>query len=759
MTKPVQSGAMIGKYRIVRQVGAGGMGEVYRAEDTELGRPVALKVLPQHVAADRDWLARFEREARAASSLNHPNILTIHELGREGDLRFIASEFIDGETLRQRLQRDRIDTTEAVGIGGQIAAALAAAHGAGLLHRDIKPENVMIRPDGLVKVIDFGLGKQLAAPVDSAPDSSATAGPTRTAVVAGTLPYMAPERIRGLAATPASDIFALGAVIYEMLTGRPPFEASTAGDLVVAILTAQAPPIGTGRSGVPRSLGILIHAMLEKDPAQRPGPASQIGADLEAKIRDTDHRVPKSAAHKRKMHGDSIAVLPLANAMSQPGDEYLGDGISDTVGDTLCQIAGLKVIARSTAVRLKHADLDPLATGRQLGVRTVLTGRIARLADRVIVRAELVDVETGAHLWGGQFARAESDLFIIQEEISREIAQRLRVALSPRDHRRLASRQTSAEGYRAFLKGRRLCERRSHTALRAGIESLSEAIAHDPTYAPAHAGLADAYASLSYYGLVAPREVMPKAKAAALRAIEIDRTLGEGHAALGWVALNFDWDWALAEREFTSALRANPGSATAHYQYAIGLMKRRDFEKATAEANQAQELDPLSPLVTALPGLIGFYARRYSEAMAPCTLGIEMDPRFAWVPRLWRGFILREQKHAGRALDDFEEAVRVSDRAPVALGTLAHGYAIAGHRDRARDLLTELLDRARASYVPAFFVAIAYIGLGEQTQALEWLERTVEERSNWALYFPMDPFLDPLRDDPRFAALQEQVRL
>src|SRR5213080_2028711 len=649
----LKPGTKLGRYEIRAKIGTGGMGEVYLAQDAKLDRKVALKILPTDVATHHDRMHRFEQEAKAASALNHPNIITIFEIEQVDSVNFIATEFIDGQTLRERMRSGPMKLGEVLEVAIQSASALSAAHDAGIVHRDIKPENLMLRRDGIVKVLDFGLAKLTDRPVATSVDTEALTRAqikTEPGVVMGTAIYMSPEQARGLEVDARTDIFSLGVLIYEMVAGRLPFEGSNQNEIVASIIGDKAvPPLARYTQEVPAELERIVakaarknrderyqtikdllldlralkqelefSAKLERSaaPQARVSPATTSGApssatdQLAASTVEASKAYPTSSAeyvitgikqHKlvalvalvviaggiaglaAYLHArntevaiESIAVLPFTNQNRDPDSEYLSDGLTESIINSLTQLPNLKVIARSSVFRYKGKETDPMAAGKELGVRSVLTGRILQRGDSLTISTELLDVRDNKQLWGEQYHEKTSDLLSIQREIAKEITGNLRLKLSGPEQSRLAKHYTeNAEAYQLYLKGRFYWNKRTEEGVRKGIEYFQQAIEKDPTYALAYTGIADCYSLETLHidvGSLSPSEAAPKAKAAAMKALELDDTLAEAHTSLAFIKLNFDWDLAGAEREFKRAIELNPNYSNGHHWYSHYLM-------------------------------------------------------------------------------------------------------------------------------------------------------------------------------------------
>jgi serine/threonine protein kinase/TolB-like protein/Tfp pilus assembly protein PilF len=1028
------AGTQFGRYKIRSPLGAGGMGEVYLAEDTHLQRPVALKFLPPRFTADEARLRRFKQEARATSALNHPNIITIFEIGEAEGTHFIATEFIDGVNLRRHMERaGGLPTGEALDIALQAAGALDAAHTAGIVHRDIKPENIMVRPDGYVKVLDFGLAKLAEA--------GEGAGQTLTepGMVIGTVAYMSPEQARGLDMDARTDIFSLGVVLYEMVCDRSPFDGETPTDMLVSILAQEPQPLSRYLSGASPEIQRIVSKALAKNRDERyqtvrematdlrrlkqrlefeaemgrstqmgavsptivsrtapgvlepdahtqvgeqPPPSSgspltagatlvdsirddstpeiahvlfmdlvgyskqvsgrqrqllqqlnlivrgtdefrraqavgqlisratgdgmalvffgnpespvrcalQLGAALRAhpdielrmgihsgivyrdtniagekdvtgrginyaqrvmdcgdaghillskEMRDvlcelgdweerlhdlgeaevkhgaliqiynlyTDEagnpalpqkidrarrgatrqlkklrrtttgegrgrsgkpatRAAGAAAPRRSARRgptpaagpiDSLAVLPLRNDGNDPNAEYLSDGITESIINTLSQLPQLKVMARSTVFRYKGRETDAQEVGNDLGVRAVLMGRVLLIGDTLVIKAELVDVAEGTHLWGEQYRRKPADIFEVQEEIAREISRNLQIKLTGAEQRLLAKRYTdNADAYKLYLKGRFCLSKMTRDSLLSGIKFFNQSIELDGSYALAHAGLADAYYRLSG-AYLPPKEAMPQAKAAAEKALKIDWTLSEAHASLAVILAFYDWEWAEAESEYKRAIEYNPGNASAHHWYGWYLALMGRLDQAITEITQAYELDPGSLEINTDLGLSFFLARQYDQAIEQFRKSIEMDQSFI-TGHFFLGWAYEQKGETETAIAEFQKVMQLED-APFIRAALGHVYAASGRRAEAERVLDELQARQKLSHVSPYDFTIIYTALGERERAFECLEQAFENRSEALVWLKVDPRLDAIRTDPRFISIQRRVGL
>jgi eukaryotic-like serine/threonine-protein kinase len=814
-------GRRIGPYQVISQIARGGMGEVFLAEDIRLERKVALKVLPADFTRSPERVRRFEREAKAASALNHPNILTIHEIGEADGEHYIVSEFVEGETMRERMRRGPLSLTAALDAARQVAGALAAAHSAGIAHRDIKPENVMARPDGLVKILDFGLAKLTEERRDRETEGSRNGetgqrwldtlsvslslGPsvslslTSPGMVMGTAHYMSPEQARGLKVDNRTDIFSLGVMLYEMLTGRRPFEGATASDVIAAILTKEPEPLEELRSEAGPELARAVMRCLAKDREERFQTAGEFAAQLKAATERGEQSPPgetrrtqdsRAARHEpdaflrsrprwiaatlallmiavaaywklaRHSASDpqirSLAVLPLENLSGDPAQEYLADGMTDALIGDLAKIGALRVISRTSAMRYKGEKKPLPEIAGELNVDAVVEGAVQRSGDRISIRARLIHAGTDRQLWAESYERDFSDALGMQSEIARAIAREVQAKLTPAEQARLASaRPVNHKAYNDYLLGIYYWNKRTEEHVRKAIDYFQSAIREDPGYAQAHAGLADSYSVLAVmFG--DSGEFFPKAKAAATKAIEIDGTLAEAHVALAGFLAYYDWDWQGAEREFNRAIELNPGSSIAHLRYAHFLATMGRTEKSLAESMRALYLDPVSLIINTGLGQRLYNARLYDKASRQLQKTLEMDPNF-FLARIELGRVYAQQGRYVESLAELKKAVELSRDS--ALAEIGYVYAVSDQRREAREILAELLELSRRRYVSPVDIALIHAGLGEKDQAFNWLEKAYGGHSSRLTQLNMDPRIDTLRADPRFDDLLRRMGL
>jgi len=817
------AGQAVGPYKIVSLLGEGGMGEVYLAHDVRLGRQVALKRLPAQFTLDANRVHRFEQEARAASALNHPNIVTIHEIGNSNSLHFITTEFINGETLRQHMGSKRLNLDEVLDIATQVASALAAAHAAGIVHRDIKPENVMLRRDGIVKVLDFGLAKlasmELAVDTHTATRSTVNTNP---GMVMGTVQYMSPEQARGKDVDARTDIWSLGVVLYEMVTSRVPFKGETPSHVIVSLMESEPLPL-RAYSQVPAELERIVSKALRKTRNERYQTANDLAHDLkslkqeleiDARLKQPFERMRLGAAedfesnaptvsirahptsgakylvskitrhqrvlipvlalaviaamtagyivYSRRATGitptpiRSVAVLPFTNATDNPDAEYLSDGISESLINSLSQLPGIKVSARNSSFKYKGKNADPQEVANALGVEAIMTGRVAQRGDNIVISVELVDARDRTQVWGERYDRKAADLLTIESEISSEIARKLRLHLTNAEQRQFTqARAVNPEAFDLFLKGRSFWTKAGVENRKKAIEYYHQAIKVDPSYARAYAELSSSYDGLITNNDLDPKEFAPKAETAARRALELDETLAEGHLAMAWVKMGV-WEWASAEREIKRALELNPNLAGAHTTYAIFLMTHGRREEALVELNRAGGLDPLAKSSKWLRVTALSIFRQNDQALDLAKQILEQDKSDPGAHVRVAGFYIRVGQYR-EAIAAYQEAIKLGDDSVDEQIGLAAAYARAGEREKARTMLKQF--ETGKEYVSPVGFAVIYVALGDIDQTFAALEAAYAAHDQQLIWLRGEWSFDQLHSDPRFQDLARRIGL
>ncbi len=841
VNKELAVNTTLSHYRIVSKIGAGGIGEVYLAQDTRLDRKVAIKFLNEEFSKDADKLNRFVQEAKAASALNHPNILTIHEIGELDGTNYIVAELIDGQTLREHLShKETLQLNAILKIGVQVSEALSAAHQAGIIHRDIKPENIMLRRDGYAKVLDFGLAK-LSEPGAVATGSAGSEDATRVQVnttpgmVMGTVSYMSPEQARGKETDARTDIWSLGVVLYEMLAGKVPFTGETVNHTIVSILEKEPLLL----ENVPGELQRIVRKSLTKDVEMRYQSARDLLIDLKNLRRELDIQgelersiVPNQRAttgstqeNETQVHAggsvaatrsgqaaathsvttssssleyavtqarshkfataiigvllvgvistvgyfafvsrggstkqiNSIAVMPFENRSGNADSEYLSDGLAESLIYRLSQLPNLKVSPASSVMRYKGKEFDAQKIAAELGVNAVMSGRMVQRGDNLTISVELIDVANNKTIWGEQYERKVSDLLATQREIAAAITEKLQLKLSGSDARGVTKRYTdNNEAYQLYLKGRYYWNKRTVDGLKQAAVYYNQAIEKDPAFALAYSGLAETYVLYPNYSVASPKDSMPKSKAAALKALEIDDSLAEPHAALGLYYTGYAWNLPAAEKELRRAIELNPNYATAYHWLGVSaLVNMQRFDEAVAAGKRAEELDPLSVIISADQAYNLLLARRYDEAIAQGKQTLLLDPNFYYVHYLL-GWAYLEKGMYKEAISALRKSIELNED-PFAKALLIQSLAKSGERAEAAKLRDELKSESTRRYIPNYILAMASIALGDKDEAFALLEKDIAERSAYVTLIGIDPALDDLRSDPRLAALVKKV--
>jgi len=793
-------GKTISHYKILEKLGEGGMGVVYKAEDTKLERTVALKFLSPHTLGGEEEKARFIREAKAAASLDHPNICTVHEIDEAEEQTFIAMVYVDGQSLEEKVESGVLEINEALDIAIQVAEGLKEAHDKGIIHRDIKAANIMLTGRGRAKIMDFGLAK--------------LAGRTRltkTATIMGTVAYMSPEQASGEATIDhRTDIWSLGVVLYKMLTGNPPFDAPSDAAMIHKIIYEEMEPVSSWRSDIPSALEDAIQRMIHKNPNDRyedmatvltalksiqsefvresadsgqeeggesmPSKKTKLGVAVliallvglcivgiiflrQPKTGEPIESETATAPAEEKTYS-SIAVLPFVDMSPDKDQEYFCDGLSEALINSLTQLKDLRVIARTSAFSFKGKQLDIREIGKSLNVETVLEGSVQKSGNKIRITAQLVDTIRGHHLWSAKYDREMQDIFAIQDEISLAIVDKLRVNLLGDGRTRFAgSRTTDPEAHNLYLKGAYYLFKLTPEDMRKGEAYLRQAIEKDPNYARAYAELANLYNYLPFYTFLPPRQIFPKAKEAAQKALEIDDTLGEAHAALALGKMYYDWNWEEAEREFKRALELNPGNMGIHADYSAYLMYRTRFDEAIREIEKAIEGDPVSPGLYFIAGVVFYYSGRDDEALEAFKNCVAMAPNSTF-HHLFLGIVYARKSMYEEALAEFEqERIVTNGMNPWVYPSTATVYMKMGKIEETRQLLNELLERSEQQYLPPTSIAALYFILGENDEGFIWLDKAYEARDYWLAFLKIEPTLNRPSADPRYQEMLRKVGL
>ena len=743
-------GDRLGHYCMLEKIGAGGMGVVYRAHDERLDRDVAIKVLAAGRLTDAAARKRFRSEALALSKLNHSNIATVYDFDTQDGTDFLVMEYILGLTLSEKLANGALSEKDIVRWGAQLAEGLVVAHDQGIVHRDLKPGNLRIRPDGKLKILDFGLAKMLLSAA-----ADLTHSLTKTQEGGGTLPYMAPEQLGGEPVDGRTDIYAAGAVLYEMATGRRAFRGDNAVQLIDSILHHSPQPPSSVNRRISAGLESIIVKAMDREPKLRYQSARELLVDLERLGAGVPPKVALAVRHRATARRLSLAVIPFFNVTKDPEIEYLSDGITESLIYRLSLQPRLRLMARTTVFRFKGPDVDPLEVGRSLGVRAVLTGKLDQRGVALNIQVELVNVADGSLLWGEKYDCNATDILRMPHEISVEITKKLLLRLTREEQKALAKRYTDdTEAYQLYLRGRYYSDRWTTEVMDRGIPYYNQAIERDPAYALAYTGLAEAYYGMSSQ-FISPRVAMPKVRDAATKALAIDETLPEAHAWLAIVRAFYEHDWAGAEAEFTRALGLNFGSASAHEWYGYYLTAIGSEEEALKELALARELDPLSNKINLVLGLSFGMARRYEKAIEQLEKTIKMDPDF-WLGHLWLGWAYEQMGRRDQALEELNKAFRLG-ASPYASAYLGYVQALAGGTADAEMLVHAMEEQVAQRYVSPHHIAIIYVGLGQRDQAFEWLEKAYEQREEILVFLNVDPTWDSLRADPRFQDLVRRM--
>lgn len=781
------------RYQIIEELGKGGMGRVYKAHDTRIKEKIALKLIKPEIARNKKAIERFSNELKLARKIRHKNICQMFDLGEEKGTHFITMEFIPGEDLKSMIRMSgRLAAGTTISIGKQVCEGLAEAHKSGVVHRDLKPSNIMIDKEGNVRIMDFGIARSLESK-----------GITGAGVMIGTPEYMSPEQVEGKEVDQRSDIYSLGVILYEMVTGQVPFEGDTPFTIGVKHKSEIPKNPKELNAQIPDDLSHLILKCLEKDKENRFQSAVEVRSELiriEESIptaemafprrraitsREISERINKMKWKKYILYGavailvvfiivaglslftrrqaaiDSIAVLPLQNLSGNPEQEYFADGMTEALISELAKISAFRrVISRTSVMQYKEARKSMTEIAHELNVDAMVEGSVLLVGQRVRITAQLIEARKDRHLWSNDYERDLSDILKLQKEVANAIAREINIALTPKEQAFLEqAHAVNPEAYQLYLKGRFFWNKRTTEGLNRANDYFEQSINKDPNCAQAYAGLADSYNILGEYGYLPPKEAFPRAKAAALKALEIDDTLTEAHASLAWIKFDYDWDWEGAEREFKRAIELNPAYATAHHWYALYLARMARFEEAIKEITRSLELDPLSLVINRSTGLIFYHARQYDRSIEALRKTIEMDPNFSSA-HWWLGLVYLQKSMYKEALAEFQREKNLSKVfSPFALQSIGLAYAKMGKSEEAQQVLNELTERRKEAYVQPSHIATLYFVLGKENQGFEWLEKAYEGRDSGLTYLKTDPVFDSVRSDPRFKALLEKMGL
>jgi eukaryotic-like serine/threonine-protein kinase len=750
-------GNRLGHYLVLDKLGSGGMGDVYVAEDTKLSRRVALKFLRPDIADARDSRARFLREARAAAALNHPNIVHLYSVEEAGDLVFITMELVEGRSLRQLLRDGTgLPLAKTISFAAQMADGLASAHAVGIVHRDLKPGNVMITDDERVKILDFGVAK-FVEPISTADPEGPTTSEDETSGrgAVGTAGYMSPEQALGRPVDARADLFALGVVLFEMATGRAPFQGDTAAAVFDHLLNRPQPPLRTLKPTLPRSLDVIIDKALEKDPDRRYASAGELLRDLRAVDVSMSSSAHSAATFTEPGRSSSIAVLPFVDLSPGKDQEYFCHGITEEIINALSRVHGMHVISRTSAFAFQGKDVEVTEIGRRLRVGTVLEGSVRKAGDHVRIIAQLVNAGDGYQIWSKRFERELSDVFAIQDEIAAGILDEFRIRP---DAAPLERASINVPAHDAYLKGMYALNKWTDAAVRHAIVDFNEAIAQDADFAPPYAALAEAHVWLySSLGILPARETVPHARWAVNRALALEPSLAHAHKVRGLIAMNHDWDRSGAEQALTRALQVGPGSASTHLWNAwrLAVLERR-HDLALIELEQAERLDPLDLQVKTQIGYVHHFRHDLDRAIAQFEKVVAVEPSFAFA-HYALGDACTQRGQYDRAIEEFNKAIELGGRSVNHVGVLGYTYARSGNRDRANEHLQELTARAADGYVSPMWFALVHLGLSDLERLFHWLNRAFEERDGSLILVNAAVEFDPVREDARFKGLLDRM--
>jgi len=769
-----------GRYQIADVLGRGGMGVVYKTEDTKLKRTVALKFLPQELTLSPEAKARFVREAQAAAVLDHPNICTVHEIDEAEGKTFISMAYVEGQSLKKRIEQGPLETDEALDIAIQVAEGLEEAHKKGVIHRDIKSANIMVTEKGQAKIMDFGLAKIAGRTLV-----------TRERTTMGTVAYMSPEQARGEAVDHRTDIWSFGVVLYEMLSGQLPFKGERESSVMYSIEHKEPKPLKDIKPDIPAELEQVVGKALTKNPQGRYQRIGDLIDDLDSiskgfvppKIKAGIRRARIAKIKRSYLYGGigglfvlliaaglyffalrseaitSIAVLPFENVSGDPETEYLSDGITETIINKLAQLPSLKkVISCDSVFVYKGQKIDPKKVGQELDVKAVLTSRMIQRGNELSISVSLVNTKNNSHIWGEKYTRRLEDIFSVEEEIATAITQAMQLKLKGEEKKPLTKRYTdNTEAYILYLKARYSRRKLTEEGFQKSFDYLHQALEEEPTYALAYSGLADSYSMLGYFKLLPPQDAYPRARVAALKALELDDNLAQAHRSLAMVKLFYDWDWTGAEEEIKRAIELNPNSIEGDSAYYLNIMGRH--EDSIVEAKRALELDPLSPWINTYFGMMLLFARQYDQVIEHLQKALKIHPNY-YNHHMLLGWAYSLKDLHNEAIAETEKAVMLSGGdIPMMVGRLGRVLAAAGRKEEAKKILKKMLDQSKTSYVSPYYIAIIYLKLGQIDQAFAWFEKAYEVRDDMIVHLKADPDFDIISSDPRFKALLKKMNL
>jgi serine/threonine protein kinase/tetratricopeptide (TPR) repeat protein len=734
-----------GRYELIEEIGKGGMGRVYKVFDLETKEKIALKVLKPEIAVDRATIERFRNELKYARKIAHKNVCRMYDLGKESGHYYITMEFVSGEDLKSIIRMvGQLGVGKAVSITKQVCEGLIEAHRLGVVHRDLKPQNIMIDREGNVRIMDFGIARSLQ-----------TKGITDQGIIIGTPEYMSPEQVEGKEVDPRSDIYSLGVILYEMLTGRVPFEGDTPLSIALKQTIDVPPDPRRFNDQIPGDLSLIILKCMEKAPGRRYQSAELFLNELN-KIEKEKHETAKTDQMK---WGRSIAVLPFTDLSPGKDQDYFCEGITEELINALTKVENLKVASGSSAFQFKGKGHDIHEIGEKLKVQTVLEGSVRKAGNRLRITAELINVADGYHIWSEKYDCEMKDIFAIQDEIALTIADKLKVRLLSEEREGLVKRHTeNIEAYNLYLKGRYFWSKRTQESFRRAIEFFEQAIAEDPSFGLAYSGLADTFNLFGFYSVLAGKEAFPKAKQAALKALEIDSSIAEAYTSLAFAQLYYDWDWEGARQNFKRAIEHGPGYATAHHWYAEYLVLVGRMEEAIAEGKQALEFDPFSLVINTLFGWPFHYSGRYDQAIERYHRTLELDPNFM-TPHFFLGLTFVEKAMYEEAITEFNRAKVLFGDSALMEAAIGHAYARWGKKAEVQKILAELEQISKQRHVPFYFLAAIHADFGDRDQAFHWLEKCFEERDMWLAFLKVDPIWNNLRSDPRFVEILNKMGL